>query len=208
MPDTALIDRADATHLPLRLRFWRPVQVRVKHRNPLFNPAIGVTPILMAPDQLHAFNLGPMLVFARDLLWIMMWSSVWSPRGRQDQTQWIEQSLIPMRSELEAWQLKFQRDHPSHKGTKIQKITGHVVGKPAARTLNLKAAEVKYFFFFLHSKLLNVSHRLHQGDLWLAASTALYNLVDEMSGMPWKVSDDQDEDRTSPAQYYSHQRIW
>ena len=74
--------------------------------------------------------------------------------------------------------------------------------------IKLESCGGEVFFFFLHSKLLNVSHRLHQGDLWLAASTALYNLTDELSGMPWKVSDDQDEDRTSPAQYYSYQRIW
>ena len=58
MPDVAIIDKLGEDDLPVYLVFWMAVQVRVKHRNPFFNPSLGITPYLVVPDQLHAFNFG------------------------------------------------------------------------------------------------------------------------------------------------------
>ena len=145
LPDIAGIDKLVASDLPVTLTFWRALQQRVKHRNPLFNLLIGVLPFLMVPDQLHCLNLGAMQRFAQELMWIMLWSSVWTDRAKKDQITWIEESLIGMRSELAAWQDQHNKANPSHKPTTIQKITQGHIGLPGQRMLRLKAAETNYF---------------------------------------------------------------
>ena len=65
VPDTSLIDDWGEDDLPKELLFWRETQKRVKHRNPLFNRAIDVTPMRLIIDTLHVLNLGVLLRFAQ-----------------------------------------------------------------------------------------------------------------------------------------------
>ena len=143
--DTGLIDRLSIDDLPVRLIFWRSAQVRVKHRNPLFNRRTGVTPFLLAPDQLHALNLGALQRFSQELVWIMMRSSVWVSRQGLDQKSWVERCCIALRADLNGWETKFNRQHPLHKPTTVQKITPAHLGTPNRRLLKLKAAEMMFF---------------------------------------------------------------
>ena len=55
----------DPRDLPIRLTFWRKVQTHVKHKNPLFDEALGVTPDILVVDSLHALNLGTLKRFAQ-----------------------------------------------------------------------------------------------------------------------------------------------
>ena len=103
MPDVSIIDKLGEGDLPVSLVFWRAAQGRVKHRNPLFNPGLGITPFLMVPDQLHAFNLGVLQRFAQELMWSMFWWSVWVDRSKCTQDEWIALNLVALRAELKAW---------------------------------------------------------------------------------------------------------
>ena len=196
MPDVAMIDRLGQVDLPVDLVFWRNAQVRVKHRNPLFNPDTGVTPYHMVPDQLHALNLGVLQRFAQELLWAMFWYSVWVDRSQYTQDEWIILNLVAVRAELKVWEQKRARDNPGLKVTVIQKITPGHVGKPTSRCLKLKAAETKAFFFFLHDKLQTAWRGLQQGQLWLQAShhlAALLHLLTDIRGT-WKVPEHQERE--------------
>ena len=192
--DTSLIDGLTADDLPIKLTFWRVEQVRVKHRNPLFNRTTGATPELIAPDQLHALNLGPLQRFSQELLWGMLKSSVWVARGGLDQKTFVEQACVPVRAELKAWEYSFNKAHPLHKPTIVQPITPSTIGTPTHRLLKLKAAEMKYFFFFLHSKLQEIWTMVHNGQLWLGASQAMWDLLNELDGQPWKLTEEQVKD--------------
>ena len=57
--------------------------------------------------------------------------------------------------------------------------------------MKLKAAEMKVCFRFLHSKLLEEWASIHKGQLWLQASRAMSDLLLELEGQPWKLSDEQ-----------------
>ena len=124
----------------------------------------------------------------------MLKSSVWVQRGGLDQKTFVEQACIPVRAELTAWELRFNKAHPSHKPTTVQPITPSTIGIPARRTLKLKAAEMKYFFFFLHSKLLENWTMVHNGQLWREASQAMWDLLNELDGQPWKLTEEQVKD--------------
>ena len=55
---------------PVEITFWRPAsETRCKHRNPLFDPMIGVTICCLIIDTLHALNLGMLHFFATNLVW-------------------------------------------------------------------------------------------------------------------------------------------
>ena len=81
--DVDKFESIDPRVLAIRLTFWRKVQTRVKHRNPLFGEALGVTPDILVVDSLHALNLGTLKRFAQELVWQMFWNQVWiERRGR------------------------------------------------------------------------------------------------------------------------------
>ena len=131
------------------------------------------------------------------LLWVMMWCGVWCNRKGRAQPEWIELSLIGMRSELGIWERDYNKAHPEHKPTLIQKITQGHIGAPAARVLKLKAAETKFFFYFLHWKVQSAAGRLTQGELWLQSSNDMQALLQLMTqARNWKLSTIQLQDRT------------
>ena len=201
LPNVSMLDGFTADDLPVRLHFWRTEQQRVKHRNPIFNKEIGLVPYMMATDMLHAVNMGTLQKFARELLWMMMWCGVWCTRRGRPQDEWIDLSLIAMRSELGTWERDYNKAHPLHKPTIIQKITPGHIGKPTARVLKLKAAETKAFFYFLHWKVQSVADQMHQGELWLQSSNEMEALLRVMTeARNWKLTTSQLQDRTSVPQ--------
>ena len=192
--DVGLIDTLGRDALPLTLTFWRVTQDRVKHRNPLYDATIGVTPKIMATDQLHALNLGVLLKFSRELTWAMFWNGVWCTRAGKTQEEHLDLNVISLRSELTAWEVRYERDHPLHKSTRIQKLTKDHFGTVAQRCLKIKAAESKYYFYFLHFKIQTVSHVLNQGPFWLLAANSMCALLRAIERMPWNLSAGQVQD--------------
>ena len=114
----------------------------------MFDAVIGIGLHCMTIDLLHAYNLGCLLIFCRELVWQMLWDSVWCGRTGRVQSEWIEVSVIGLRADLALWERNYGRDHPKHKPTRIQKLAAAHFGLPSRRTLNIKAAETKYFFMF------------------------------------------------------------
>ena len=144
LTDVGRIDSLTSRDLPILLTFWRcSVQERVKHRNPLFDATIGITPRIMTADLLHAYNLGCLMIFCRELVWQMFWDSVWCDRRNRVQAEWVELSVIGLRAELVLWEREYARCHPEHKHTQIQKLEPGHFGLPSRRCLNIKAAETK-----------------------------------------------------------------
>ena len=158
--DVGKFDIICTTDLPLLVTFWRGVQQRVKFRNPLFDEALGVVPDRCGVDALHALNLGVMKRFATELVWQMMWNSIWVDRRGKVQDVWLEDSVVCLRSELTLWEDADRRSRPLHKQTKIKKLEGKHFGTPTKRELSLKAAETKAFFYFSHYKLQSIVGRL------------------------------------------------
>ena len=99
-----------------------------------------------------------------------------------------------MRASLASWQDKHEREHPDHKATRIQDITVPMIGTPANRHLKLKAAETKYFFYFLCEEINANLDAVPQGGIWLAACSSLAKLYRRMDELPWKLSRAESED--------------
>ena len=68
VPDVSKLEEiVDAANFPtagLRVTFWRrDAESRTKHRNPIFDPSIGIVPDIGIPGELRVLNLGPLKEF-------------------------------------------------------------------------------------------------------------------------------------------------
>ena len=93
-----------------------------------------------------------------------------------------------MRRELKLWEARYRRAHPDKKVTVIQDITAGHIGASTSRHLKLKAAETKYFFWFLHETIQRVWRQAHQGKVWLAAADRMAGLLQALAAKPWKLT--------------------
>ena len=188
VPDVGSFEELES-RLPLFVTFWRRgVQARVLHRNPLLDAELDITPRRLVVDVLHCLNLGTLKSFCRELLWQLMWDGAWIDRRGRIQDEWVDLSVSSMRVELNQFLDVYERNNKDHKITRIQQVTTGMVGTPAARLLKLKAAETKYFFYFLVSKIKKVSARIHCGGTWLHAATAMERFLRLLEALPCKIS--------------------
>ena len=129
--------------------FWRATRLDVvKHNNPLFDDSIGMGPGMLLVDLLHAFNLGTLKVYCTDLVWELMLSCIWARRGSKTAAEYLQSVMGVMDCELRAWCLATRGDGEAEKRrTQIQELTSTTFGTANSRTLKLKVAETKEFFF-------------------------------------------------------------
>ena len=72
---------------------------------------------------------------------------------------------------------KEQEDDGIGNMTKLQDFGVNFIGDRHSRCLRLKAAESKYFFYFVVGVLHDLEHVLPRGDLWRGAAYALQDYV-------------------------------
>ena len=175
--------------MPITLTFWNFRQNRIKHRNPLMDPAFGMTPHRLIVDMLHAIHLGVLQLFSRELVWMMFWSGVFCDVRNKTEPEWLAASVVVLRAELSLWESQYQAA-TNHKITQIQKLTAAHFGSLRSRTLKIKAAENKYFFYFLHSKLSStlVLDKIPQKLYWKGAADSLEKLVRILEVSPWHMA--------------------
>ena len=61
--------------------------------------------------------------------------------------------------------------------------------------MKLKAAETKYFSYFINEQLAKHQSKLHLGMYWVAAAVSMKGLFEVMESSPWKMSVPQIQDR-------------
>eukprot|EP00969_Alexandrium_andersonii_P050824 2233455-Alexandrium_andersonii.AAC.1 len=64
---------------PCQVLFWRPSrETLVRHRCPLWDATIGLTPSrVLAVDMLHTYYLGSLQVWGACAIWALLLSGVW-----------------------------------------------------------------------------------------------------------------------------------
>ena len=66
--DVDLFDRV--AQFPYRALFWRrSLETRCRHRNPLWDPEIGITLERLMVDKLHTLHMGPAMSYVCHVLW-------------------------------------------------------------------------------------------------------------------------------------------
>lgn len=148
MPDVGRV--FDIADVPCNVLFWRVAeQTLVHHRCGLWSRELHMSPELnIAVDLLHTWYLGPVLLWARETLWCILDSRIWSPAGGVRETaDGVSLNVInaELRSFYKAWD-----EGSQHKLSRINRITRKMLGKPSSHKLRkVKAIQAWGLVLFL-----------------------------------------------------------
>ena len=183
-PDVGKLDCVDS--FPLEIVFWRPSQETLtRHRNPLFDREIGITPKQsLVADLLHTFFLGILLVWCRTVIWALIEHGAYGHIG--DSHERLVASVLVLRSSL-------MRFYPVHEKncqetlTRVADLTVKMLGEPSDRKLKTKGAETWGIALFLNSELQKHHHILPdaEGNRLQHAGIALERVVRIWKGSDW-----------------------
>ena len=151
-PSFAIMDTGSGfdnmTQFPVVATFWRTsCETRAKHRNPLYNPAIGISVQLFLVDMLHCFYLGLLQTFSCALVWEMIICNCWNVTVHRNWDDLVTMSYRLLAVELNSFYDKWHRDGGKELTT-VQQFLPTMIGTRDQRCLRLKAAETKGFFCF------------------------------------------------------------
>lgn len=163
---------------PAPLLFWRPsLQSDARHRCPLFDDALGTTPVdHLTVDALHAVFLGVMNSFCKHLLLFLIQEGMWGQRGQADETE--QRAMLIIRAELRAFYRRRHEQNPGERLTRISVFSKKTIGDPSVKKLNTKGAETWGFLLYLLDRLPHSLNNLGpQAAQLLQAGRALERVV-------------------------------
>lgn len=174
-PSESLIDVGKFEEVPsiIEVTFWRVVNNRVRHRNPLFNSITGVTLLSLLVDALHAYVLGVLKEFTMHVLWEMIICNFWAihvPHATEDVMLDLGCSAM-----FRAYE-KFVDRNADDISTRIEKFPPTMMGKKNERCLNVKGGETVGLFLFVSHELETHGQKLPNGEFWTAAAVSLRSI--------------------------------
>ena len=147
--DTADFDRvATDPFIPFTITMWRPTDdMRVYHRNPLMDPALGTGLNSFSIDELHTLHLGVFQSWTATVIWRLIDFDVFKT-GCTVQDDRVRLGLRHFKIVLDGWYSDQRaKGIPERKITRIGDLTPGMIGKRGNPTLSTKAAETKWLFF-------------------------------------------------------------
>lgn len=146
LPD---IGKLTDLELPNVIIFWRLAnEDRTRHRNPIFDRSIGVTPRRsLSVGLLHALYLGVLHTWCKTSIWKLIESGAYGHVGTQPELIAIAANVI--RSNLMIFYGKYQKDHPLSNLTRVSDFVPSMIGTFGDQKLKTKAAETYGVALFL-----------------------------------------------------------
>ena len=156
--------------------FWRrPSESLARHRNPLFDTTIGVTPwASITIDVMHTFHLGITNAYCKHVLWELLTQGAWVKRPTQEET--VASNILMCDHERKTWFKSYHRAHPGEK-TSPFKVRRKIVGDTSERKLTLKAAQTWYFLLFMISVLTRCRSFVDGAECFLEAGNLLADVM-------------------------------
>lgn len=135
---------------PGRAVMWRFRQTgATRHRNPLFDDALGITPSrVMGVDWLHAFSLGILRPMSGALIWTLVASDAWGAwrAGQTTIDGRLRYSIKKMTAELFQWYR--EEGQQGRVWPRVQNLTPGMVGTANSATLKIQGSEHNAFLHF------------------------------------------------------------
>ena len=194
LPDVGSLEQL--TDFPKTITFWRPsAETLARHRNPVFDPEIGMTPRRsIVVDLLHALYLGILLVYARLVLWKLIVHGAYGHTGTNHEH--LSVAMVVLRSALMTW-------YPVHEKktgevlTRVADLTAGMLGEPGDPKLKTKGAETWGIVLFVVEELKIKGGVLPPDDCTrlLHAGENLVRIARIWKSCDWTVPDDLQKDR-------------
>ena len=159
-------------------------ETRTKHRNPLYNPDIGISVDILLVDLLHAFYLGVLKTFCANLAWEFILSDAWGVNEGRIHEEQVLLSIEKMSDDLFAFYKRHREAQPDRQLTQLQCLIPTMVGARNKRVLRTKAAEAKGFFLFLHDLIRRRGGSLASYQPWKDSADCLHTLIRIWSEAP------------------------
>jgi hypothetical protein len=201
-PNAALPDvgKFEQIPLPATVLFWRvSLETATRHRNPLFNVDIGISPNTLQVDPLHCLYLGIFQVHAARVVWALIDADAWqtgSLDGHWTEAERLQMSCIRMQADLHEWCKNRRRTHPEESITEVQEITTKMIGGREEQRFTLKGGEAKTFLLFLQDLLSKTSAQVKHAKHMLQAGAAFQQYMRLCKEAPRKFNDAQQKDWT------------
>ena len=185
-PNENLVDIADFELLavfPVVLIFWRPDHATMTlHRNPIFDYAIGITPMCLTIDILHTLYLGIFMAWCRSAVWFLIDQKVYGPNA-QTADELIIVSTASMRQALTGFYKQRHREYPHEELTRVHDLTPKMFGTREKPKLKLSGAETWGFLLFLVAEFARFSRVLpHPAPRFARSGALLVRMHDLLSG--------------------------
>ena len=167
-----------ASTFPLKLMFWRTsAETMTRHRNPLLDPAIGITMNSLTVDTLHTLCLGIVHEWVSATVWDLVDSKVYCSRSTAEETMETSARLID--HELKAF-------YSAHRSTTGRPLTTVTMSKQMlnqkARKLKTKGAQTWGVCLYLVQKLEKAGSIVPGSRRKIAAGQAICELVKHWDG--------------------------
>jgi hypothetical protein len=167
---------------PANILFWRRAgETRVRHRNPLFDAALGVGLASIALDALHVLYLGVFKYYCQCVVWDLLNENCYGIPASRTQSEVQQMSVLQIRAELMAWYSTQPAGH-----TRVEDLCRSMLGSKDEPKLSLKASETKYFCFFIVFMLRAKAHKLSRGAGLLALGEVMVAMILLMDNSPMK----------------------
>jgi hypothetical protein len=147
LPDVGQL--IDLDSLPKTIVFWRrTLEDLTRHRNPIFDRSLGVTPTRsLSVGLLHAFYLGILNTWCKVTIWKLIMRGAYGWVGRMDES--ITIAVVAIRNALMNFYRDYQRRFPKSNLTRVNDFTTSMIGKRNDQKLKTKGAETWGVCLFL-----------------------------------------------------------
>ena len=150
MQDVMEFDALTVFDPPVRVLFWRPSRNTIcTHRCPLLDATLGITPTRsICVDLLHSLYLGPLLAWAKHVIWLLLDNRAWG----EYETTGHEQFLVAVqqfRTELFQWYDTLAVHHPGLELTRVSDMRPSMLRKNDVPRIKNKAQETYGLVWFL-----------------------------------------------------------
>ena len=180
---------------PKTIVFWRkPNEDRARHRNPIFDRRIGVTPRRsLSFGILHTMYLGVLHVWCRVAIWELIKNGAYGHTGTRDEL--IFAATMVMRSNLMEFYKAYQKEHPQSNLTRVADFTPSMIGTVNNQSLKTKAAETYGLALFLIKEIevrggvLKDGNQVKLGQ----AGSHLVSMIHIWKTCGWKLDRDQSQ---------------
>lgn len=186
MLDVALFD--EPRRFPLRATFWRRrAETRVAFRNPLWDPAIGLTMESLAVDILHTVYLGPALFFVGFVFWEILDGDFWRlGQGLSLDGRW-RANVQNLRSLLREYYAAQRRKNPQKPLTELEDLTINMMGNKKGALPKFRAVETNHLLPFVIDLVRRLPFEDPLRSNQLGAGTSLWRFVRAIDDSPGNV---------------------
>jgi len=163
-----------------QFHFWRrSAETFVRHRNPLFDEALGIVPSMLMPCWLHTLSLGLFKVTCSFVFWRLFSKNVWrAPPGPEEAR--LDTTVVRLQADLFSWYAAESAANREH--TQVQRLVPSMFGTSTTHAFGLHGAETNGMLMYFNALLVQHGDRLDDpARVRRLASTAatLYTLIKE-----------------------------